>query len=51
MRWGTFTYETIPFGLINASVIFQRAMQITFDNIISKIIQIYLDDLTVCARN
>lgn len=46
-RWGTFSYEWIPFGLSNAGAIFQRAMQIDFDDLICKIIQIYLDDLTV----
>jgi hypothetical protein len=50
-HWGTFAYERIPFGLINAGATFQRAMQIAFDDLISKIIQIYLDDLTVYSRN
>jgi hypothetical protein len=50
-HWGTFAYERIPFGLINAGATFQRAMQIAFDDLISKIIQVYLDDLTVYSRN
>jgi hypothetical protein len=50
-RWGTFAYERMPFGLINAGATFQRAMQIAFDDLIGKIIQIYLDDLTVYSRN
>jgi hypothetical protein len=33
-RWGTFAYERIPFGLINAGATFQRDMQIAFDDII-----------------
>jgi hypothetical protein len=45
--WGTFTYERNPFGLSNASATFQRAMQIAFDDLIGKIIHIYLDDLIV----
>jgi hypothetical protein len=40
-RWGTFAYERIPFGLINAGASFQRDIQIAFDDLISKIIQIY----------
>jgi hypothetical protein len=48
---GTFTYEEIPFSLINACATFQRDMQIAFDNIIGKIIQIYLDDLTFYSKN
>ena len=29
-RWGTFAYQRIPFGLINAGATFQRAMDIDF---------------------
>jgi hypothetical protein len=50
-HWGTFTYERMSFGLINAGATFQRDMQISFDDLIGKIIQIYLDDLTVYSRN
>ena len=50
-RWGTFSYECIPFGLSNVGVSFQRDMQIYFDDLIKKIIQIYLDDLTVYSKN
>jgi hypothetical protein len=46
-RWGTFAYERMTFGLSNACATFQIAMQITFDDLIDKIIQIYLDELTV----
>jgi hypothetical protein len=50
-RWGTFSYECMPFGLSNAGATFQRAMQIDFDDLIGKIIQVYLDDLTVYSKN
>jgi hypothetical protein len=50
-HWGTFDYERMPFGLSNAGATFQRAMQITFDDLIGKIIQIYLDDLTMYSKN
>jgi hypothetical protein len=50
-RWGTFSYEHMSFGLSNAGVAFQRAMQTTFNNLISNIIQVYLDDLTVYSKN
>jgi hypothetical protein len=49
--WGTFAYEHMPFGLSNAGATFQRDMQIDFDDLIDKIIQIYLDDLTVYSKN
>jgi hypothetical protein len=43
--WGTFMYEKIPFGLMNAGATFQRAMDITFVGEKDKFIVIYLDDL------
>jgi hypothetical protein len=49
--WGTFSYECMTFGLSNAGDTFQRDMQIDFDDLIGKIIQIYLDDLTVYSKN
>jgi hypothetical protein len=51
IRWGIFTYERMPFGLSSAGVTFQRAMKIAFDDLIGKIIQIYLDDLIVYSKN
>jgi len=50
-RWGKFAYECMPFGLSNAGSTFQRAMQIDFDDLIGKIIQVYIDDLTVYSKN
>jgi hypothetical protein len=49
-RWGTFAYEHMPFGLSNAGATFQRDMQIAFDDLIDKIIHIYLDDLVVYSK-
>jgi hypothetical protein len=51
VRWGTFDYERMDFGFSNVGATFQRAMQIDFENLIDKIIQIYLDDLTVYFKN
>ena len=45
--WGTFSYNRMPFGLINAGATFQRAMDLSFSDLKNKIIVIYLDDLTV----
>jgi hypothetical protein len=50
-RWGTFSYERMPFVLSNAGATFQGVMQIAFDDLIGKIIQIYLDDLIVYSKN
>jgi hypothetical protein len=41
----------MSFRLSNAGVTFQRAMQIVFDDLINKIIQVYLDDLTTYSKN
>jgi hypothetical protein len=49
--WGTFAYERMPFGLSNAGATFQRDMKIYFDDLFNKIIQIYLDELTVYSKN
>ena len=40
----------MPFGLINAWVTFQRAMNSSFKDLIDRIIVIYLDDLTVYSK-
>jgi hypothetical protein len=36
--------------LSNAGATFQRAMQLSFNDLIGKIIQVYLDDLTVYSK-
>ena len=48
--WGTFMYEKMPFGLINAGATFQRAMDIVFVGERDKFVVIYLDDITVFAK-
>jgi hypothetical protein len=45
--WGTFMYDNIPFGLMNAEATFERAMYITFVGEKEKSIVIYLDDIIV----
>jgi len=44
--WGTFMYDKMPFGLINACATFQRAMDLSFVGEKDKFIVIYLNDLT-----
>jgi hypothetical protein len=44
-HWGTFSYERMPSRLSDVSTTFKIPMQITFDDLIGKIIHIYLDDL------
>jgi hypothetical protein len=47
IHWGTLNYEHMPSGLFDVSTTFKRPMQINFDDLIDKIIHIYLDDLIV----
>jgi ribonuclease HI len=48
--WGTFMYDKMPFGLMNAGATFQRAMDIAFVGERDKFVVIYLDDLTVFSK-
>jgi ribonuclease HI len=49
--WGTFMYEKMPFGLMNAGATFQRAMDIAFIGEKDKFVLIYLDDITVFSNS
>ena len=40
----------MPFGLKNAGVTYQRAMQIIFDNMLHKKVKCYVDDLVVKSK-
>jgi len=46
---GTFTYNQMPFGLMNARATFQRDMDITFVG--DKFVVIYLDDIIVFSKS
>ena len=48
--WGTFSYRRIPFGLFNASVTFQRAIDIAFIGLMQKYVIVYLDDITIFSK-
>ena len=50
-KWGTYAYDKMPFGLINAGATFQRAMDIAFRGLINKSMVVYLDDITVYSKN
>ena len=44
--WGTFMYDKILFGLMNAGATFQRDMDIAFVGEKEKFVVIYLDGIT-----
>lgn len=49
-KWGTYAYQNMPFGLINASATFQRAMDIAFKGLVKKAVAIYMDDITIYSK-
>jgi hypothetical protein len=49
--WGTFMYDKMPFGLMNAGATFQRAMDIALVGERDKFVVIYLDDLTIFSNS
>jgi hypothetical protein len=49
--WGTFMYDKMPFGLMNAEATFQWAMDIAFMGERDNFFGIYLDDLTVFSKS
>ena len=48
--WGTFMYDKIPFGLMNARATFQRAMDLAFVGEKDKFVVIYVEDITVFSQ-
>jgi hypothetical protein len=49
--WGTFMYAKMPFVLMNAGAMFQRAMEISFIGEKDKFVVVYLDDITVFSKS
>ena len=50
MKWGTFSYRRMPFGLINYGAMFQRDMDIKFRGLIDHFVVVYLDDVKVFSK-
>jgi hypothetical protein len=44
---GLFEYVVMTFGLKNAGATYQRAMNYIYHDLISKMVEIYIDDLVV----
>ena len=49
--WVTFMYSNIPFGLMNAGAMFQRAMDTMFVDEKDKFVVIYMDDITIFYKS
>ena len=45
--FGTYAYRRMPFGLCNAPTTFQRCMLSMFSDMVERIMEVYMDDITV----
>ena len=49
--FGTYAYRRMPFGLCNASATFQRCMLCIFSDMVERIMEVYMDDITVYGES
>nr|CAN60840.1 hypothetical protein VITISV_042882 [Vitis vinifera] len=45
--FGTYTYRRMPFSLCNAPTTFQRCMLSIFSDMVERIMEVFMDDITV----
>ena len=45
--FGTYAYRRMPFGLYNAPATFQRCMLSIFNDMVERIMKVYMDDITI----
>ena len=45
--FGTYAYRRMPFGLCNAPGTFQQCMLSIFNDLVERIMEVYMDDITV----
>lgn len=50
-RYGTFQFTVMPFGLMTAPFIFQRAMNQVFFELLDNGVIVYLDDILIYSRD
>ena len=48
---GVYCYTIMPFGLKNAGVTYQRAMNMIFHEYIDKTVECYVDDIIIKSHN
>ena len=51
MPMGLFEYVVMPLGLTNAPATFQSLMNLTFQELLSKCVTVYLDDILVFSKD
>ena len=49
--FGTYAYRRMPFGLCNAPATFQRCMLSIFNDLVKRIMEVYMDGITVYGEN
>ena len=49
--FGTFAYRHVPFGLCSAPATFQRCMTAIFSDFSEKIVEVFMDDFSVCGTS
>jgi len=47
---GLYCYKVMPFGLNNARATYQRLVNMMFEDLIRKIIEVYVDDMLVKSK-
>ena len=47
---GLYYYKTMPFGLKNAEVTYQRLVNMMFKDLIGKSMEVYVDDMLVKSK-
>ena len=49
--FSTYAYKRMPFGLCNAPTTFQRCMLSIFSDMVEKIMEVFMDDLTIYGED
>ena len=51
IKWGTYCYWVMPFGLKNAGATYQRAATTLFHDMMHRDVEVYVDDMIVKSRD